>query len=303
MVRFHPDLNNLLLASSDDKAMKLWDIRLNNASSKNIATFHLKSNAVAMSWSTHCNEHLFVASDSQNVHVYDIRSITTHTSIPSTSSTTTIDGTQPIRSFRLDPHRIYDATFSPSSTHLVLATKSATDGLGTLRIFPWDDDPTTTSEASLDTFASHVTFPGHMAGMTAVRFSPNGQKLVTGALDSVIALWDVPHMVCTSTSLLRSKTIRSVAFSFDSKVVAGCCYDEDGIDLMDAHTGKNIGTLSLVTKDSDTVKNPKSSRPAALYGCYEIAFHPKAYVLACARGETGSAPLPAVNIATMDVMK
>jgi len=307
MVRFHPDLPNLLLASSDDRAIKLWDVRLNNASSKNMATFPLKSNAVSMKWSTHRNQHLFVICDAQNhVHVYDTRAITTSTSI-------TTDGTQPIRSFHLEPHRIYDVAFSPSSTHLVLATKSAPDGIGTLRIFPWDNNhdnknqitSTTTPNGDISssplsdhTITSHITFPGHMAAMTSLNFSPNGRKLVTGGQDSVMALWDVQDMVCTSTSLLRSKTIRSVTCSFDSKVVAGSCYDEDGIDLLDTCTGKNIGTVFLS-------RNPNSSNRSstALYGCYEIAFHPKAYVLACARGETGSTSLPALNIATIDLMK
>jgi THO complex subunit 3 len=292
-VRFHPDSSNVLLVSSDDRTVKLWDVRLNNASVKAIDKVDLKANAVAVSWSPTHNQHLFAVCDSHNgVHIYDSRTMTTATT--SSLKPSAAEGTKPIRSFDLDPHKVFDATFSPSSSHLVLATRSSINSMGILRIFPWDEPNFIAKDAS-NQIASHVTFQGHTAAMTSLCFSPNGRKLLTGGQDSVMALWDVRHMVCTSTSLLRNKSVRSVTLSFDSKIAAGCCYDEDGIDLMNTDTGKNMGTVSLA-------QNLRASRSSSLYGCSEIAFHPKTYVLACARGDTGSISLPAVNIATIAVI-
>ena len=92
-------------------------------------------------------------------------------------------------------------------------------------------------------------------------------------------------MVCTNTIARCGKFTRSVAFSHDSLLIASSS-EEDGIDLALAETGELVGKVFL-------------GRPKG--GADEIAFHPKAHLLACARCDTGMGSSPAVTVARLSV--
>ena len=167
--------------------------------------------------------------------------------------------------------------------------------MGALRIFPWDV-PESSLKDKEEALSQHFVFPGHTGPIYTIGFSPDGQKLATGGYDALVGLWDVPSMVCKSTISRRSKFIRSVSHSHDSRLVASCT-EEDGVDIADSLTGDHIGSISLSYKSQSSRFGPPGGS-----GPVEIAFHPKAHVLACARGDTqSSVQVPQVTVAKINL--
>jgi len=160
--------------------------------------------------------------------------------------------------------------------------------MGELRLFEWE-------KSQGKDLSTHKVFVGHTGAIYTIRFSPNGTHLATGGNDALVGLWNVPFMVCTATISRRTKFIRSVSYSYDSKLIA-CCSEEDGIDLANAETGECVGTVNLT----------KGARYASSGGgnADEIAFHPKGYFLACARGEpSGSSSMSSSQVPQVSVAK
>jgi len=256
---------------------------------------------------------LVVAEKDNSVHVYDVRNMRGRGGLggrvaPQAGGS----GQLPVRSFRLDPHTLQETHFSPSGTHLISAARRADDGMGVLKIYPWDSGPSSVPQQSgdyLDVNKHAAVFVGHTGPIYTLRFAPNGRTLATGGADALVGLWDVPSMVCKKTigrdgmESMGAKFIRSVSFSHDSKIVAYCS-EEEGIDLADGETGEKLGTVSLAPTNSgggirrvEREKGRNISVPVER-GSDEIAFHPKLYALACARGECGS-HTPQVTIASL----
>ena len=199
------------------------------------------------------------------VYLYDTRKL------PSSSSSSA--KTKALHTFSLSPSDVEACIFSPSSQYLVAAT-TTTDGLGELTIWDWDKEK-----------SSKYIYPAHMGPIYSLAFSADGTKLATGGSDAIVGLWDVDSMVCTNTIARCSKFTRSVAFSHDSIFVASSS-EEDGIDLAMASTGELVGKVFL-------------GRPKG--GADEIAFHPKAHLLACARCAQNMGSSPAVTVAKLSV--
>jgi len=144
-------------------------------------------------------------------------------------------------------------------------------------------------------------YPAHTGPIYSFCFSPNGRKLATGGGDAVVGLWDVDTMVCSSTITRCNRFVRSVSFSYDSKIIATST-EENSIDLANSETGTFVGKVSMT--DNNTNNNNKSSSNNRLGandrnapGADEIAFHPKTHLLACARCDSGShSPLTVMKL-------
>jgi len=225
---------------------------------------------------------MYVAVGEKNdvVHVYDVRKCDTN---------------QPCASFDLSTQHsvLQECHFSPCGQHLVAATKSSVDGMGQVRIWRWntggggDDEEEVKDDASV--------FVGHTGPIYTLAFSPDGTRLATGGSDALVGLWDVSTMVCASTITRRTKFVRSVAFSYDSKFVASCS-EEDGVDISLACDGSKVGLVSLsstATEGGGGGGGQQQQQQQRGYqmnygngiggGADEICFHPKAYIIACAR--------------------
>lgn len=72
---------------------------------------------------------------------------------------------------------------------------------------------------------------GHRGAVCSVAFSPDGKRLVSGAMDGLLKVWDVPTgrelmSFQTTASRQRSNEIRCVAFSPDGKRILSCGSDK-----------------------------------------------------------------------------
>lgn len=267
-VRFHPAESSLLCTAAQDRSVRIWDVR--SASQRSIGRIDLISSsrfgnsASSIEWAR--NSSLLAVTEKDNtVQIYDVRKLSFSVKGGRASSA------EPLHSFALKLNRVESCIFSPSGKYLVATTTFQGEGMGELRVWPWEE------KVSLE---QHVVYPAHTGPIYSHAFSPDGKRLVTGGSDAIVGLWDVGSMVCTHAISRRTKFIRSVDFSHDSKLVASSS-EEDGIDLADASNGDFVGKVGRGGAD-------------------EVAFHPKAPLLAWARGDVMGAP-PPVAVARLDI--
>jgi len=262
-VRFHPKESNLLCTTAQDRTVRIWDLRAGSQRSLGIigllSSARYSSCPASVEWSS--GNLLVLTERDDSIHVYDTRKLHSAPSRGGGGRTPT-----PVQSYPMGPYYLVEGCqFSPNSDYLVAATTPRGDGMSELRIWPWKG-----GMKSNDHMDNATTYPGHTGPIYQFSFSLDGTKLVTGGSDAIVGLWDVHSMICAHTITRRTKFIRSVAFSHDSRLLASSSED-DGIDLADSTDGGMVGTIGLV-----------DSRRG---GADEISFHPSAHVLACARGD------------------
>jgi WD40 repeat protein len=215
-----------------------------------------------------------------SVHVYDSRKLSSGSSMNnrgerSNSTNSTNSKSSPLHTFKIPNVDVDACVFSPSGDNLVASTVARGDMISYLRAWSW--------KAGSDAFQSSLhdnslfTVPAHTGPIISMAFSKDGKRLATGSFDSIVGLWDVATMCCTSTVSRRLKLIRGVAFSHDSRWLA-TCNEEDGIDIANANSGDQVGILPLR-------ENPSVMVPTG--GADEIDWNPLGHVVACARAPIG----------------
>lgn len=267
-VRFHPREASWLCTSAQDKTVRLWDCRA--ATQRSMGRIDLvtpsRISAASVEWCGSPGSSLLVVTErDDSVYIYDVRKLTF-----------AVKGSSPLHSFPMKPNRVDSCIFSPSGKYLVAGTVFQGEGMGDLRMWEWEQEESSTKP---DAFV----YTGHTGPIFSQAFSPDGKRLATGGSDAIVGLWDVASMVCTDTITRRTKFIRSVAFSHDSKLVASSS-EEDGIDLADASNGALVGKVGRGGAD-------------------EVAFHPKAPLLAWARGDMMGALPPPVAVARLSLLQ
>jgi WD40 repeat protein len=92
-------------------------------------------------------------------------------------------------------------------------------------------------------WAERANLVGHTGSVTAVAFSPDGKRVVTGSYDETARLWDAATGAAIATLAGHSAYVTAVAFSPDGKRVLTGSYDKTA-RLWDAATGAVVATVT-----------------------------------------------------------
>jgi WD40 repeat protein len=88
-----------------------------------------------------------------------------------------------------------------------------------------------------------ATLAGHTDQVTAVAFSPDGTRVLTGSGDNTARLWDAATGRAVATLAGHTYAVTAVAFSPDgTRILTGS--DDGAARLWDAATGKTMATLA-----------------------------------------------------------
>ncbi len=111
-----------------------------------------------------------------------------------------------------------------------------------------------------------ATLRGHTNWVTGV-FSPDGQRLVTGSLDTTAMVWDLKTGAVLLTVPAHNGGIWSVAYSPDGRqfLTGGGDGDNNG-KLWDANTGTLVQTYPRRTGGADWLESGPLRRPIAGHG-------------------------------------
>jgi len=269
----------MLCTAASDSSVKIWDVRISSQKVIGQIDITVGKTAADISWSTSSSDPTVLAVTDRNntINVYDTRKLTSKGNLEgsgSGSSGSSNGGPAVLKTIEVSKGLVEACVFSPAGRHLVGALTMS--GMGELRVWEWNTEDSTTSDKYI--------FPAHTGPIYSMAFSPNGKHLATGGADAIVGLWDIVHMVCTKTIDRCQKFIRSVSYSYDSTFIASS-YEDDYIDLASTETGELIGKVSLGKHKG---------------GADEISFHPKHYVIACARCP-GMGMTPAVTVARLSI--
>jgi THO complex subunit 3 len=110
------------------------------------------------------------------------------------------------------------------------------------------------------------TLHAHTANCYCLKFSPRGEYFAVGSADALVSVWDFEEMACIRTFGRLQWPIRTVSFSYDSKIIASASEDLV-IDLAHVETGEMVHQI----KCNGAINT--------------MAWHPQAHFLAYAEAE------------------
>jgi WD40 repeat protein len=289
--------------------------------------------------SSSSNSHNLVVTEvNGRISVFDTRQLSASTTSNSSSASAAVCVFDPTGRPK---NEVVEATmFSPDGNHLIAAVTR--DGMGDLDVWNWKDSSMTDKNSKVAKKRRVLHYPAHTGPIYAMDISPNGSRLATGGWDALVELWDtaikaptltspssssataddgdddyfldsgINNFICTHTIRRRIKFFRTVAFSHDGKLLASSTEEHD-VDIAQAATGASVGLVNIACGQQGAViaaagVSGNAAASSSLNrrgggGAEEVAWHPKDYILACARIDSpyGASPLTPVAVAKLNI--
>jgi len=145
---------------------------------------------------------------------------------------------------------IYEFVFHPSGDYLFITT----DG-GKVEI------------VSMPKLKKVRTVQAHppLSNCQSIAFSPNERYMAIGGSDAVTSVWEVRDLICMQTLTRLDYPVRTVSWSFCGNLLASGSEDRV-IDISWAMTGEKVAEIPINAE------------------CFDVAWHPRLYLLAYATG-------------------
>lgn len=218
-VKFSTNDENILLSSSSDRAVKLWDIRV----SKSIKSEKTKGGCKNLAWNHDSTMFGFSNKDDEMITFYDMNKFAMSKQIEFKSK---------INEFEFDNVGKYFLVTSISGTVHVFDSKNL------------DSNPLLDIEA-------------HFPPVNTININKSNTLFATGAADALICIWDMSEMLCRNVIKKGELPIRKVVFSNDSNIIASI-YDGTNIDFFDTNTSECIHSVINENQLFDIAWNPNA---------------------------------------------
>jgi serine/threonine protein kinase len=206
-VAYSPDGQTLASGGSDDKTIKLWDVKTGNL----LQTFTGHSSSVSSVAYSPDGQTLASGSQDDTIKLWDVKTGNL------------------LQTLTRDSSGVNSVAYSPDGQ--TLASSGSMDK--TIKL--WD----VKTGNLLQTLTSHSR---RFATVDSVAYSPDGQTLASGSQDDTIKLWDVKTGNLLQTLTGHSSSVWSVAYSPDGQTLASGS-DDKTIKLWNVKTGNLLQTL------------------------------------------------------------
>lgn len=140
---------------------------------------------------------------------------------------------------------INEITWSPRAEHiLATASDDKTCKVWDVTRFNASSSSSTLAGSSSQTLIDKplVEFKGHSNFCFSVKFSPQGNLLVTGSFDETVKIWDIRTGECISTLPAHSDPVTGVDFNCDGTCIVSASHD-GLIRIWDLATGECLKTI------------------------------------------------------------
>lgn len=226
-ISFIPD-SPLLLSSSTDCTIRIWDTRKDEHQSHQKAIY---------------NGHLYPV---WSISVSPFALYFASASGDTTAKLWTTDRTFPIRVFASHTSDINCVRFHPNCNYIATASSDRSVRL-------W----------SVNDAKCIRMFPGHKSGVYSVAFSPDGQYLASAGDDHCIKVWDLRTSNVSKELRGHTATIKCLQWNDDSSLLVSASYDST-LRMWDMTSLSSTGTKSGGEKKSSSSGCQVISTPLAV---------------------------------------
>lgn len=260
-----------LACGSDNRVVSVGNLDPHTCKMKQVFTGHGHDDVVeSIEFSRHDDMLMASCSSDKTVRVWDLRIPKTHTKLTTKDSNLYISwsfcGKYIAYSDKSDTLGVIDSRmmktveaisfkeevnefiFHPNSQMIFVATDQ-----GKLEILGFP---------KLKKLRSIQAHP-QLSSCLSIALSPNERYLVVGSSDSCCSVWDLQDLICVQTLTRLDYPVRCVSFSHCGNIIASGSEDRV-IDISWSLSGEKITEVPITTE------------------CYDVAWHPKLYLLAYA---------------------
>jgi len=217
-VRWHPTNPEILVSTSEDHTIRIWDARTHT----NTSTVDAKYEGFTAAWHPDGNSVICggkAHSTMDVVVLFDVRK------------------PKPKKIVKFH-YIVNEMCWNKEGNHFYL-----TNGNGEIEIWNWPE------------FKIIKNISAHTGPVYCIDFSPNGKNFAVGSADSLVSLWDVNDHVCLRTIGNLNGNIKSVSFSHDNLLIASGT-DDGFIDISHVESGENVHTLNNEAPLTSIAWNP-----------------------------------------------